>query len=73
MRAGTPPEMVNTLNRAIARVFKEPDFVTNVLHRVGYEPTALTAAPAEAFAAFLKEDYEAHLRLKRDAKLKNVD
>lgn len=73
MRAGTPPEMVNTLNRAIAKVFSEPDFVPNVLHRVGYEPTAITAAPPEVFAKFLQEDYEVHLRLKREAKLKNVD
>jgi tripartite-type tricarboxylate transporter receptor subunit TctC len=73
MRAGTPPEMINTLNRAIAKVFAEPDFVPNVLHRVGYEPTAITAAPADVFAKFLKEDYEVHLRLKREAKLKNVD
>ncbi len=73
MRVGTPPEMVNTLNRAIARVFAEPDFVPNVLHRVGYEPTAITAAPPEVFARFLKEDYEVHLRLKREARLKNVD
>ncbi len=73
MRAGTPPEMVNTLNRAIAKVFSEPDFVPNVLHRVGYEPTAITAAPPEVFGKFLQEDYDVHLRLKREAKLKNVD
>ena len=73
MRAGTPPEMINTLNRAIAKVFAEPDFVPNVLHRVGYEPTAITAAPPDVFAKFLREDYEVHLRLKREAKLQNVD
>jgi tripartite-type tricarboxylate transporter receptor subunit TctC len=73
MRAGTSPDMINTLNRAIARVFAEPDFVPTVLHRVGYEPNAITAASAEVFGKFLKEDYELHLRLKREAKLKNVD
>jgi tripartite-type tricarboxylate transporter receptor subunit TctC len=73
MRTGTPPEMVNALNAAIAKVFKEPDFVATVLNRVGYEPSAITAAPPEVFAKFLKEDYEEHLRLKREAKLKNVD
>jgi tripartite-type tricarboxylate transporter receptor subunit TctC len=73
MRAGTPPEMVTALNRAIAKVYQEPDFVASVLHRVGYEATVVTAAPPEAFAKFIKDDYDFHLRVKREAKLKNMD
>jgi len=70
MRAGTPTDRIDVLNRAIAKVFAEPDFIPGVLNRVGYEPTAITAAPAEVFAKFVRESAAQHLRLKEEAKLK---
>lgn len=73
MKAGTPPEIVNALNAAIATIYRDPEFVKSTLHRVGYETSSVTAAPPDAFAKFLREDWEANVKLKRDAKLKNIE
>jgi tripartite-type tricarboxylate transporter receptor subunit TctC len=53
--AGTPSEVVATIQSAVSAVFKDPQFKQRFVDAVGY--TGVASTPSE-FAAFIKRDFD---------------
>jgi tripartite-type tricarboxylate transporter receptor subunit TctC len=58
--AGTPPATVNKIQKAVAKIFADPEF--NARHVAGKGYTGVTGTP-EDFAAFIKADFDYKARL----------
>lgn len=57
---GTSPAIVSKIQRDLARIIADPDFREKEINRRGYTPGGWTP---EAFAAFIKQDFEYKRRL----------
>jgi tripartite-type tricarboxylate transporter receptor subunit TctC len=64
--AGTPADVIATLNAAFVKVLNEPDIVEHI-RALGAEPIAMT--PAE-FAAFIKVEIDKWLKVTASASVK---
>ncbi len=67
--AGTPPEIVNLLNRELVRIIALPD-VREKLTFIGYTPE--TDTPQE-FAAMMKSEIERWAKVIRESKMQQVE
>jgi tripartite-type tricarboxylate transporter receptor subunit TctC len=67
--AGTPPDIVNLLNRELVRIIALPD-VKAKLNFIGYTPE--TDTPQE-FAAMMKSEIERWAKVIRDSKIQQVE
>ena len=68
--AGTPQEMVQSLNAAVAKALHDPAFKEKFLAPLGFEPVAPAGGSVEQFAAFLKADRETFERVFKTAGVK---
>jgi len=59
---GTPPAIVNKIQHDVAQILLDPEFMEREITRRGYTAGGLNS---EAFAAFIKEDFEYKRRLIR--------
>jgi len=59
---GTPPGIVNKIQRDVALLILDPEFMEREITRRGYTPGGLSS---EHFAAFIREDFEYKRRLIR--------
>ncbi len=67
--AGTPPDIVNVLNRELVRIIALPD-VKEKLNFIGYTPE--TDTPQE-FAAMMKSEIERWAKVIRESKIQQVE
>jgi tripartite-type tricarboxylate transporter receptor subunit TctC len=67
--AGTPPDIVNLLNRELVRIIALPD-VKEKLNFIGYTPE--TDTPQE-FAAMMKSEIERWAKVIRESKIQQVE
>jgi tripartite-type tricarboxylate transporter receptor subunit TctC len=67
--AGTPKEIVDVLNKEIAKIMAMPD-VKDKCAQLGFDPVADTP---EHFSAYIKKEVEKWGRVIKDAKIKQID
>jgi len=67
--AGTPPEIVNLLNRELVRIIALPD-VKEKLNFIGYTPETDTT---QEFAAMMKSEIERWAKVIRESKIQQVE
>ena len=68
--AGTPQEIVQSLNAAVAKALHDAAFTKKFFAPMGFEPVAPAGGSVEEFAAFLKADRETYERVFRIAGVK---
>jgi len=69
-KAGTPKDIVDRWNRAVAKVTLDAGFQEKILFNNGMERAAPSGEPVEVFAQFLARDRALYERLKNEGKLK---
>jgi len=69
-KAGTPRDIVERWNRAVAKASLDQGFQDKILFSNGMERAAPSGESAEVFAQFLARDRALYERLKNEGKLK---
>jgi tripartite-type tricarboxylate transporter receptor subunit TctC len=68
--AGTPPDVVQRVNGAVAKVLADRNYVDKILAGQGLEPITPSGESPEAFARFLDADLANYARVIREARIK---
>jgi tripartite-type tricarboxylate transporter receptor subunit TctC len=72
-RTGTPREIIERMNKSVAKAIGDPGYVQKILAPTGFEASPPAGQAPEEFARFLKEDRESYQRVKKEAQLKQAD